>query len=297
MSVEVKPAYEPESGSWSYLVADPHRGVAAIIDPVWVYDAVSGRTSTSFIDTLLIEAQARGWRMEWVLETHAHADHLTAAAHIRAKTGAKVAIGAGICSVQENFARLFNLHDFPTDGRQFDRLLKDGDIIDLGNLQIRVMETPGHTGDSISYLVEDAAFIGDTLFEPGHGTARCDFPGGDAGRLFDSVQKIYSLPEQTRLFLCHDYPKEGATARCMVPLIESMRDNVHISNDASREAFIAMRRERDAHLGLPRLILPALQINIRAGAAPAVEANGVSYLRIPFNADMKAVIGAARNPS
>lgn len=295
MSVEVKPAYEPESGSWSYLVADPDQKAAAIIDPVLVYDAVSGRTNTAFIDTLLNEAQAHDWRIDWVLETHAHADHLTAAAHIRAKTGAGVAIGAGICSVQKNFARLFNLRDFPTDGRQFERLLMDGDIIPLGALQVRVMETPGHTGDSVTYLVEDAAFVGDTLFEPGHGTARCDFPGGDAGLLFDSVRKIHSLPEQTRLFLCHDYPKEGATARCMVPLTESLGDNVHINSGTSRDAFIAMRKERDAHLGLPRLILPALQINIRAGAAPEPDENGVVYLRIPFNVDMKAVIDAARS--
>ena len=297
MSLLIKPAYEPESGSWSYLVADSDRGVAAIIDPVWVYDIVSGHTKTDFIDTLLDEAKKQSWKVEWVLETHAHADHLTAAAHIRERTGAKVAIGTGICSVQKNFARLFNLQNFPTDGRQFDRLLGDGDVIELGSLRIRVMETPGHTGDSVTYLVEDAAFIGDTLFEPGHGTARCDFPGGDAGVMFDSVQKIHALPDGTRLFLCHDYPKEGTNPRCMVPVTESRNTNVHIHNGANRDAFIAMRRERDAHLGLPRLILPALQINIRAGAAPGADANGVAYLRTPFNADIKAVIDSARTAS
>ncbi len=292
MSLEITPGYEPESGAWSYLVADTANRVAAIIDPVWVFDQASGLTDATFIDQLLETSQSRGYRIEWVLETHAHADHLTAAGYVREKTAAKLAIGRNISSVQKTICRLFNLVDVATDGSQFDRLLAEGDTLELGALKIRVLETPGHTSDSITYLVDDAAFIGDTLFAPSFGTARCDFPGGDAGCLYDSIQKIYRLPENTRLFLCHDYPEAGEKPVNMVPLVESRQQNIHVNSDTRREDFVAMRTERDRHLGLPRLIMPSVQVNIRAGAAPLAENNGVSYLRIPFNRTLAQILQA-----
>jgi len=298
MSMEITPWYETETGTWSYLVADTENRVAAIIDPVWVFSQVSGLTDTAFVDRLLQMAHASGYRIEWVLETHAHADHLTAAGYIRDKTGARIAIGRDICSVQRTFALAFNLDDVATDGSQFDCLLSDGDNLRLGALEIRVMATPGHTNDSMTYLVGDAAFIGDTLFAPSYGTARCDFPGGDAGRLYDSIQKIYSLPDDTRLFLCHDYPAEGEKPVSMVPLTASRDDNIHVNSTTNREAFVAMRTDRDRHLGLPRLIMPSLQVNIRAGAAPTAESNGVPYLRIPFNCPLAQIVreGAEGDP-
>jgi len=290
LSVEITPGYEPESGTWTYLVADPAQSVAAIIDPVWVFDPVSGRVSTQFIDVLLNIAQQRNYRMDWVLETHAHADHLSSAGYIREKTGARIAIGRGICAVQKTFTRLFNLKDVATDGSQFDRLLDDGDLIPLGSLAIRVMATPGHTGDSITYVVEDAAFIGDTLFAPCFGTARCDFPGGNASDLFDSIQRIHGLPDTTRLFLCHDYPKDGAEPVNMVPVSESRQNNIHVNHVTDREAYVSMRTERDARLSLPRLILPALQVNIRAGMSPVADDNDVPYLRLPFNRTIAQIL-------
>jgi len=296
--MEIKPSYESQSGSWSYLLTDTEQRVAAIIDPVWVFDPVSGLTDSSFVDQLLEMAQSDGSRIAWVLETHAHADHLTAAGYIREKTGAKVAIGRNICSVQKTFVQAFNLHDVATDGSQFDRLVAEGDILKLGALDIRVMETPGHTNESVTYLVGNAAFIGDTLFAPCYGTARCDFPGGDAGRLYDSIQRIYLLPDNTQLFLCHDYPDEGRQPMSKVPLVESRRHNTHCNENTSREAFVAMRIERDRSLGLPRLIMPSVQVNIRAGAAPTPDRNGVAYLRIPFGRTLKEILGnSPRNQS
>ncbi|MSQ99341.1 MAG: MBL fold metallo-hydrolase [Xanthomonadales bacterium] len=290
MSVEITPSYEPESGTWTYLLADPVQCVAVIIDPVWVFDPVSGRVSTQQIDVLLNIAQQRNYRIEWVLETHAHADHLSSAGYIRDQTGARIAIGRGICAVQKTFTRVFNLKDIATDGSQFDRLLDDGDMIPLGALAIRVMQTPGHTGDSLTYLVEDAAFIGDTLFAPPYGTARCDFPGGNASDLFDSIQRIHGLPDTTRLFLCHDYAKDGTPPVNMVPISESRQNNIHIKTGTDREAYIAMRTQRDARLSLPRLLLPALQVNIRAGSAPAGDDNDVPYLRLPFNRTIAQIL-------
>lgn len=275
--------FEPESFTWSYLVADSEAGRAAIVDPVWVYDPVTGTADRAFSDQLLERIAERGWQLDWVLETHAHADHLSAGRELCRETGAKLVIGQGIRAVQANFVRVYHLPDFPVDGRQFDRLVAEGDKLPLGGLMVHVMETPGHTDDSVSYLVGDAAFIGDTLFSPAYGTARCDFPGGDAGRLYDSIQRLHALPDGTRLFLCHDYPKDGDDPRSMVPVEESRADNVHVGGGVSREAFVVMREQRDAGLGLPRLILPSLQVNIRGGTAPETEANGAAYLKIPFN--------------
>jgi len=288
--MEIRSFHEPDSGTWTYLLADPESGSAAVIDPVWVYDPVSGRTDRRFIDAVLETAAAAGWRIEWVLETHAHADHLSAAEVVRAATGARLACSAGITAVQRNFARVFNVSDVPRDGQPFDRLLREGDELLLGTLRIRVLETPGHTSDSITYLVGDAAFIGDTLFAPDAGTARCDFPGGDAGRLYDSVRKLHALPPQTRLFLCHDYPAEGAQPVCGVTVARSRAENIHVRDGREKADFVAQREARDRTLALPRLILPALQVNILGGRAPAAEDNGVSYLKIPLNRTIEELI-------
>jgi glyoxylase-like metal-dependent hydrolase (beta-lactamase superfamily II) len=281
--MEIKSFYEPESGTWTHLLADSSDKVAAIIDPVWVFDPVSGLADTAFIEDVLAVAEQAGYRIEWVLETHAHADHLTAADLVKQRTGAKTACGRGICGVQENFTRVFNMTDTATDGSQFDRLLQEGDVIKLGQLDVFVMETPGHTSDSICFLAGDAAFIGDTLFAPSFGTARCDFPGGDAAQLYDSIERLYDLPKNTRLFLCHDYPKAGDKPVRDITVEESQRKNIHLKAETTKTEFVAMRTHRDSQLGLPRLMLPSLQVNILAGAAPGTDSNGVVYLRTPFN--------------
>lgn len=288
--MEIKSFYEPETGTWTHLLADPNEKKAAVIDPVWAFDPVSGYADSGFIDKVLDYARASGYAIEWVLETHAHADHLTAAGLIRERTGAKIACSAGICSVQRNFTRVFNMTGTPADGSQFDRLLSEGDMVRLGALEIHVMETPGHTADSITYHVENVAFIGDTLFAPQAGTARCDFPGGNASQLYDSIRKLYRLPGETRLFLCHDYPKKGDAPVRDFSVTESKQTNVHVSADTDREEFIALRTGRDAGLDLPRLILPSLQVNILAGGLPPADANGTSYLRIPFNRSIGELI-------
>lgn len=291
MSLEVVPFFESQSCTWSYLVADTATKVAAVIDPVWVYDPVSGRADDAFTRKILDRAVERGWAIAWVLETHAHADHLSSGGLIRERTGASLAIGRGIREVQSTFRRVYHLPDLPVDGAPFDRLLADGDEIKLGGLIVRVMETPGHTGDSVTYVVEDAAFIGDTLFAPAAGTARCDFPGGDANALYDSVQRIYKLPDDTRLFLCHDYPADGAEPLMMVTVAESRRSNIHVQDSTRRATFVEMRTTRDARLPMPRLILPAIQVNIIGGNPPAAEDNGVSYLKIPFNTSIREILG------
>lgn len=288
--MEIKPYFEPESGTWTYLLADEVDNRAAIIDPVWVFDPVSSSVDSTFIEKVMAEAQQGGRTIEWVLETHAHADHLTAADFIRRRTGAKIACGGGIREVQKTFTRVFNMDDTATDGSQFDRLLAEGDVIALGQLQIRVMQTPGHTSDSVTYHVRDAAFIGDTLFSPTMGSARCDFPGGSASQLYDSIRKLYQLPAETRLFLCHDYPAKGEKPLSQVTVAESMERNIHMHADTSREDFVALRTERDKQLGLPKLIFPSLQVNILAGRSPEPASNGVSYLQTPFNRSIAALI-------
>jgi glyoxylase-like metal-dependent hydrolase (beta-lactamase superfamily II) len=293
--MDIQSFYEPESGTWTHLLADTATKAAAIIDPVWVYDPVSGRADDGFIGKVLDAASGRGYRIEWILETHAHADHLTAADVLKRRTGARIACSAGIRQVQRTFAPVFAMDGAATDGSQFDRLFVEGDTLTLGELEIRVIETPGHTGDSVSYLVGDAVFVGDTLFAPGYGTARCDFPGGDAGQLYDSIKRLHALPVDTRIFLCHDYPDKGAEPRCVTTVAESRRDNVHVSDRVERADFVEMRESRDAQLGLPRLILPSLQVNILAGGMPRPEANGVPYLRTPFNRSLPELIAAAKN--
>ena len=278
--------YHEDTNTFSYVVSDPATRQAAVIDPVLDYCPDSGCTSRESADALLARVEEEGLRVAWILETHAHADHVTAAEYLQERTGAPIGIGAGIRAVQENFRRTFNLGaDFPADGSQFDRLFADGDGFSIGELPVRVMAVPGHTDDSIAYRVgDDTVFVGDTLFRPDYGSARCDFPGGDAGRLYDSVRRLFELASETRLYLCHDYPAEAAEPRSMTTVAEQREHNRHLRDGVSREEFVRMRQERDAGLGLPRLIIPAIQINIRAGRLPPAEGNGVSYLKIPVDA-------------
>lgn len=284
MSLQVKAYFEPESCTWTYLCADENSGDAFILDPVWVYDPVSGTADTQFIDQVLADAGEHSWSVKWVLETHVHADHMTCADLIRRKTGARIVIGRGISEVQKNFRRVYNMPEFAADTSAFDVLVKQGDRLPLGDLVIEVLETPGHTDDSVTYLVDGHAFIGDTLFSPEYGSARCDFPGGSASRLFNSVQSLYALPAETKLHLCHDYPEtDEQEPRHCFSVQEMAATNKHIRHGTHKEDFVRMRQQRDSGLSLPRLILPSVQVNIMAGHTPQAEENGVSYLKIPFN--------------
>ncbi len=280
----VEPFFDTDTGTFSYVVYDDAGGTAAIVDPVLDYDAVSARTATRSADALLAFVHAQRLTVEWILETHAHADHLSAGGYLRDQLGAKLAIGRGIIDVQARFKTLFGLGDeFLADGSQFDRLFDDGDAFWIGQCEAHVLATPGHTGDSLTYVIGDAVFIGDTLFAPETGTARCDFPGGDAVCLYASIRKILALPADTRLFLCHDYPPESRGPIAESSIAAQVQDNIHIGGCASDEAFVAMRTARDAGLPAPRLLLPALQVNLRGGRLPGVEANGIAYLRLPLN--------------
>lgn len=281
---EVRGLYDQLTSTFSYVVWDPESRDAAIVDPVLDYDGAAGRTGTHSAAALLAIVAQEGLRLRWILETHAHADHLSAAGFLHQCTGAPVGIGAGIRAVQATFKEIYNLGPgFPTDGRQFDRLFADGERLPLGGMEVEVIATPGHTSDSLTYRVGDAAFVGDTLFAPDYGSARCDFPGGDAATLFRSVQRLYALPADTRLFLCHDYPPDGRAPRCEWSVAEMRRGNIHI-NEGTREAdFVAMRRARDAELKMPALIIPSVQVNIRAGRLPEPEDNGRRYLRVPLD--------------
>ena len=284
MNPQVSSLYDRATSTFTHVVYDRDDGHAAVIDPVLDYDAASACTATTCADGVLQFVREHTLTVDWILETHAHADHLTAAAYLKAQTGAKVAIGRGITGVQERFKALFGLEsEFATDGSQFDRLFDDGDRFRIGELGAHVIATPGHTDDGLSYLIGDAAFIGDTLFAPETGTARADFPGGDARKLYASIRKLFELPADTRLFLCHDYPQGGREARAQSSIAEQKQHNVHVGGDAGEEAFARMRSGRDATLAVPRLILPALQENIRAGQLPPADANGLRYLRLPLN--------------
>lgn len=284
MNPQVQSFHDPATGSFSYVVYDREGGQAAIIDPVLDYDPASAGTSTDSADRVLAFVRDRNLVVGWILETHAHADHMTAAAYLKRETGAKVAIGQGITRVQERFRELFGLGpEFAADGRQFDRLLEEGDVIAIGGLEVRVIATPGHTSDSLTYLIGDAAFVGDTVFAPDAGTARADFPGGDARQLYRSIGKLLDLPAGTRLFLCHDYPPEGREARAQSSVQEQKERNIHVGAGADEETFVQKRTERDATLPPPKLILPALQVNICAGELPPPDANGIRYLRLPMN--------------
>jgi len=284
MQPHVKPFFHAPTGTWTYVVSDAEAREAAVIDPVLDYDWRSGRTGTGSADAVLRHLEADGLRLRWILETHAHADHLSAAPHLKARAGGQIAIGQGIRQVQATFKRLFGLGDeFQADGRQFDRLLADGDSVAVGQIAGRVIATPGHTSDSVSYLFGDALFVGDTVFMPDGGSARCDFPGGDAAELFRSIQRLYDLPEATRVFVCHDYSPGGREVRCETTIGEQRSANIHVRADTPEAEFVAMRRTRDATLDVPNLIIPSVQVNIRAGFLPPAESDGVSYLKVPLN--------------
>ena len=282
--VLVQHFYHQPTGTLSYVVSDPATSMAAVIDPVLGFSVVSGRTDPAPARDIIEYIRANDLTLEWILETHAHADHLSSAQTIKAHLGGKVAIGKGIRSVQETFGEIFNLKaPFAADGRQFDRLFADGDTFTIGSIAARVLNTPGHTSDSVTYLAGDCAFVGDSIFMPDFGTARCDFPGGDASLLYDSVQKLFALPPQTKLYMCHDYPPEGRSLRYEVTVAEQKEANVHVKDGMAKAEFVAMRKKRDATLSLPALILPAIQVNIRAGHLPESEDNEVSYIKIPLD--------------
>ena len=284
MAAEIKAFFHPATFTLSYVVSDPGTKHAVIIDSALDFDYSSGRTGTVAADEIIAYAKERGLTVDWILETHAHADHLTAAARLKSELGCSVAIGKGICGVQETFRDVFNLGDsLVPDGSQFDRLLEDGEVIPLGDLEIHVMNTPGHTNDSVTYVIGESAYIGDTMFMPSLGTARCDFPGGDAARLYDSIQAILDLGDDTVLFLCHDYPADGAAPTSHITAAEQRSGNIHLKNNVGKEEFIRIRTERDAKLSMPALILPSIQVNIRAGELPPAEDNGTSYLKMPLD--------------
>jgi glyoxylase-like metal-dependent hydrolase (beta-lactamase superfamily II) len=269
----------------TYLVADPETAHAAIIDPVLDYDPASGRTSTKSADEVVAFVRDGDLTVDWIVETHVHADHLSAAPYLKESLGGKTGIGRNVAAVQETFKGVFNIGNLATDGSQFDHLFEDGDEFRVGSIAGSIIGTPGHTPACITYVVGDAAFVGDTLFMPDYGTARTDFPGGDAGMLYDSIQKILSLPGSTRLFMCHDYKATGREEFAWETSVDEQRHaNVHIKSGVSREEFVAMREGRDAQLGMPKLILPSIQVNVRAGRFPEPETNGVSYLKIPLDA-------------
>jgi glyoxylase-like metal-dependent hydrolase (beta-lactamase superfamily II) len=274
------------SGTWTHVVADPASGRAAIVDPVLDFDAASGRIGTRPAEQLLARIGELGLEVEAILETHAHADHLSGGAWLRERTGVPLAIGAGIVDVQRTFKRLLALDDgFVADGSQFDRLLRDGDTFRIGSLDARVIATPGHTTDGVSYLVGDALFVGDTLFAPAAGTARCDFPGGDAATLFHSIQRLYGLPDATRVFLCHDYPASGGTALAQSSIADEKNGNAQLRAETGEAAYVDVRERRDATLPVPKLLWPAIQFNIRGGRLPARDADGRAFFRLPVTLD------------
>ncbi|MFK7886234.1 MAG: MBL fold metallo-hydrolase [Gammaproteobacteria bacterium] len=276
--LQVESFFHRRSGTLSYLVHDATTGV--VIDPVIDLLLASGRMSTQPSDAILTRIDALALKVPWVLETHAHADHLTGGDYLRKKLGAKLGIGQGIRSVQANFEPVF---DLPPGSDDFDHLFDDNEVIQAGAFEIRVMSTPGHTDDSVAYLIGDAAFVGDTLFAPARGTARCDFPGGSAEALYRTIQKLFELPDETRVYLCHDYPAVDEEPVVSTSVAEQRAANVHIKAGTQPEDYIKLRETRDATLAMPALIIPALQVNIRAGALPAADANGITYLRLPLN--------------
>ncbi|HRM81049.1 MAG TPA: MBL fold metallo-hydrolase [Acidovorax temperans] len=285
MQAQVKAFFDPATWTVSYVVFDAPGGHCALVDSVLDYDPKSGRTRTDSADQLIAFVREQNLMVDWILETHAHADHLSAAPYLRNHLGGKIAIGGKITQVQNVFKGIFHLEpEFATNGSQFDHLFEDGDTFAIGTLQAQALSVPGHTPACMAYQVGDAVFVGDTLFMPDVGTARCDFPGGNAHTLYQSVRKLLSLPPETRLFMCHDYPPEGRAAQWECTVADQRARNIHVHDGVSEAEFVAMRTKRDAGLAMPVLILPSVQVNIRAGELPPPEANGVSYLKIPLNA-------------
>ena len=278
----IRAFFDEATNTFSYLIADPATKRAAVIDPVLDYDPKSGEVDVRSVEAVLAAAREAGYTVEWSLETHAHADHLSGSPYVKARTGAKIAIGENIKEVQRIFRPVFNATDLKTDGSDFDRLFKDGDRFKIGGLEVEVIHTPGHTPACISYKIGDVVFVGDTLFMPDYGTARADFPGGDAHKLYQSIRRLLSLPPRTRLFMCHDYKAPGRDSYAFETTVDEQRTrNVHVHEGVEENEFVAMRNARDATLAAPTLLLPSIQVNVRAGRFPAAEANGVRYLKIP----------------
>lgn len=277
--------FDEPTNTFSYVVRDPDSNACAIIDSVLDFDYAAGRTDVRSADAIVDHVRREGLTVEWILETHVHADHLSAAPYLHERLGGRTGIGAHIVEVQAIFGKAFNAGtEFARDGSQFDRLFSDGDRVEIGNLNFEVLHTPGHTPACLTYLIGDAAFVGDTLFMPDYGTARCDFPGGDARTLYRSIQKVLALPPETRIFLCHDYKApERESYQHMTTVAEQRRQNVHVHEGITEDAFVRMRTERDATLDMPRLILPSVQVNMRAGQLPPAEDNGQVYLKVPVN--------------
>ncbi|OGB07820.1 MAG: MBL fold metallo-hydrolase [Burkholderiales bacterium RIFCSPHIGHO2_12_FULL_65_48] len=285
MKPQIEAFFDDATWTVSYVVFDEPGGHCALVDSVLDYDAKSGRTRTHSADRLVAFVQSKGLTVQWILETHAHADHLSAAHYLRSKLGGKIAIGAAITQVQEVFKAIFHLEpEFHADGRQFDHLLHDEEVFSIGQLEAKALAVPGHTPACMAYQIADAVLVGDTLFMPDVGTARCDFPGGNAHTLYRSVRKLLSLPAQTRLFMCHDYPPAERAPAWQTTVADQRAHNIHVHDGMTEAAFVELRTRRDATLDMPVLILPSVQVNIRAGAMPPAEDNGMTYLKIPVNA-------------
>lgn len=286
MKPDVKEFFDETTNTYSYVVTDPETKICAVVDSLLDFDQASGRTSTESVDRLIAWVKEQGLTVDWIIDTHVHADHLTAAPYVKAQLGGRTAIGDQISVVQKVFKAIFNEgQKFHTDGSQFDHLFADGETYKIGNIEAKAIHTPGHTPACMSHLIGDALFVGDTIFMPDFGTARCDFPGGDAGTLYDSIQKLFALPDETRVFLCHDYKAKGRDHYVFETTIaEEKCCNIHVKTGTSRDDFIEMRTARDATLDMPKLILPSVQINMRAGNLPEPEDNGQRYMKLPINA-------------
>ena len=277
--------FDPTTWTVTYVVSNMATRHAAIIDPVLDYDFKSGQTSTTSADQVLAYLKTQDLAVEWILETHAHADHLSGAHYLKERVGGRIAIGENIRAVQSTFKAVFNLGaDFQTDGRQFDHLFKDGEVFKIGDVEAIAMLVPGHTPADMAYRIEDVIFVGDTLFMPDVGTARADFPGGDAHALYRSIHKVLALPPATKIFVCHDYPPPSRTAQWQTTVAEQRAKNIHVHDGVTEDQFVAMRAARDATLEMPSLIIPSIQVNVRAGEMPAPEDNGIRYLKVPLNA-------------
>ena len=284
---EVEAFYDDDTGSFSYIVKDPSSSSCAIIDSVMDFDYASGAISYSGANRIIDHIKSHGLKLEWLIETHIHADHLSASYYLKSKLGGKIGIGKNITFVQHLFSKIFNTgDDFEKDGSQFDRLFEDGDAYKIGNMMAYAINTPGHTPACMAHIIGDSAFVGDTIFMPDGGTARADFPGGDAGELYVSIEKVLSLPGNTRLFMCHDYP-ENREVECQTTVAREKTENIHVHDGISKKQYETIRESRDHSLEMPRLILPSLQVNMRAGKLPPAENNSMVYLKVPINAFIK----------
>jgi glyoxylase-like metal-dependent hydrolase (beta-lactamase superfamily II) len=284
-TARIQAFFDPDTWTVSYVVSDPATSSAAVIDPVLGYEFKSGHTQTRAAEQVLDYLATNGLKVEWILETHAHADHLSGARYLQERVGGRIAIGENIRQVQAVFRKIYNLErSFLPDGSQFDHLFRDGERFRIGNIEATALLVPGHTPADMAYVVEDAVFAGDTLFMPDVGTARADFPGGDAHQLYRSIRRLLDLPPDTRVFVCHDYPPNGRAPAWETSVAEQREKNIHVRDGIAEEAFVQMRTARDATLEMPTLILPAIQVNVRAGHLPPPDENGVAYLRIPLNA-------------